>query len=388
MRLRALCLSTVLLLAGCTTDSAAEVDPETLDTGVYSTAPRDFPVNEETSLLAEATSYGEYLLMPYEVDTAFREGKHSGITVDPSLLDLVTSKPERDVVAALDTYLAGASYRGWDDDAERGARNAFFRFVSPEAARQAASAMAEARRADPSSPGETVEVPAYPEASAVRTRFEVTVAYPYEDFVLYAQMNVAPDIMGGTEPDLSWAVDYAEAFIGKQLPLLTEMPLWDTMLPLDPEGLLGYTVAAPEGRRNYVVPSEVSARQFSARYEDPNATQEELEALGVDVVAQSYTTIFRTRNASAAVEMVETYANTSGTDFTVYTEPQGLPSAVCRTLDTRYSIVYQCLMSNGRYVARAEIRDYYDNRNDDDARLELSRLMAAQFILLKQMGER
>ncbi|MCH9728977.1 MAG: hypothetical protein K0U84_04730, partial [Actinomycetia bacterium] len=153
--------------------------------------------------------------------------------------------------------------------------------------------------------------------------------------------------------------------------LAQQIPLIDTFeptpvdklaeLPRDPDGLLARTQLPPPDQTNLVNDRYYGPRGQLAFDSQPAVTQELFAATGTDLVAQSGTQVYRTRDSDAATKLLEGFSKDAvSRGFTPADSPAGLPDAQCkRSLVEPNSALparFYCLLTADRYLIEAQSR--------------------------------
>lgn len=399
----------VLALAGCVDEQPQPAEPETVqapaqawDTGDFRTTPLNIAnLEADANGLTEAMGYGDHVPIPYEVDPSFDRGGGAQVHLGPGTLILNLGE---DKVAALET--AGADFAGGyvvaaADQDGRDVSHTIIRLGSPESAASAAAEFVRIDRADTTldpGTGEPVaaqpeEVPGHPGVSATRIGDELRAVAVQGEFLVLAWAAEPLRSEARSSEELRWQGEYVARYLDRQLPMIAGIPTLvrdsgvgnsPEGIPADPQDVLRYTVLRREQDMG-IYPANVAPRQFAARYEDPRGITELMGRAGVDVVALDRVSALRARDEDAARRLLEEWVEYDvARDHRVYDEEQGLPGTRCVSRDEESGVSYSCAMQYGRYVAVAGLTDRFSTPEDDDAKREVSQMMAAQYELFEQ----
>ncbi|GCB00236.1 hypothetical protein [Mycolicibacterium sp. NCC-Tsukiji] len=378
----------VALLAGCTTVTTGDAtkDPSfrpgdaivsLLNPGNYPTAPKPGPAlkqEAETGRIIDGERMGEYVVGPWEVDPQLVD---IDVTATGLMLSVGSVLLGLDDVAKKHQFIYGfGSTRGTPSNADhrRAVQNSVLRFPNPEAAAAAASDFyAQDRAARDPSAKLNIPVPGHPEARA----FQFTM--PDGAFATIALTAHGPFVLiqGTTaQESADISMQLAQKALDLQIPRIDDFKPTDpsqfATMQTDPEGLLRLTVPTKEHIGNQGLWGPRGILHFD---DDPLQMATELRAAGVDVVSVRGTYVYRTKDAAAATQLAQKFAEP---DAKNPTEPgptvPGLPSAKCRATDVAEvkARVYSCAAALERWVYTASSLQPFD----------ATQRMASQYLLL------
>lgn len=399
----------VLVLAGCVDEQPQPAQPETVqapaqtwDTGDFHTTPLNIAnLEADANELTEAMGYGDHVPIPYEIDPSFDRGGWAQVHLGPGTLILNLGEEK---VAALETAeadFAGGYVVAAADQDGRDVSHAIIRLGSLESAASAAAELVRIDRADMAldpGTGEPVaaqpeEVPGHPGVFASRIGDELRAVAVQDEFLVLARAAESLRSEARSSEELRWQGEYVARYLDRQLPMIAGISTLvrdsgvgnsPEGIPADPHDVLRYTVLRREKDMG-IYPASVAPRQFAARYEDPRGITELMGRAGVDVVALDRVTALRARDEDAARRLLEEWVEYDvAHDHRVYDEEQGLPGTRCVSRDEESGVSYSCAMQYGRYVAVAGLLDRFSTPEDDDAKREVSQMMAAQYELFEQ----
>lgn len=382
----------VSLLAGCTTVTTGDAakDPSfkpgdaivsLLNPGNYPTAPKPGPAMKpgaESGRLIDAERLGEFVVGPWEVDpTLISIGVNvTGLFLDADRLNSVEPGPMKQIAKDHQLINGFGSGRGTIRGADHDNQLVILvlRFPTADLANDAARQFSEQAPAiDRAAPNRPIPIPGHPEALAHESTtadrsFTVSAYTPHGPYVLY--QYALSDVN----------VDTATQFVAKALDLQTSRidkfqptdPAQFATMQTDPEGLLSRTVPTKEHKGNQGLWGPRGILHFS---DDPLQTGTDLTAAGVDVVSVRGTHIYRAKDAAAATQLAQKFAEP---DAENPTEPgptvAGLPSAKCQATDAAEvkARVYSCSAALDRWVYTASSLQPFD----------ATQRMASQYLLL------
>ena len=434
-------IASALLLAGCYLpmkggdSTPAETNEESLtmarayDTGSYRTKPHaGWPKETWESLgpITETTLIGANTVLPYEVDHRFRLGMTAQrqTTFELFTNTMPTGVPDR--IASLEpTYLTGYTQRASDPLANSRAENTLLRFVSPEAAEEAAKILHEAFLAaggtdfinDSPYPLENVSFPSNEKILASKDeRRQILRAFvPKDEYVLYVYTNNLEVDADGNETQrgpeaMDWMSEYVKSTADMQLPLIDLIPSHktpegygksDEWQDVDPDDILRYTVLKPEDKNLVgVVPMSMNNRLFAAQFSNVPEILKMFDSAKIEAAAASETTLVRASN-SANADLIEAsfkaIDSNSADPATIqpYDEPQNVPGTTCYSSPQDGKTYYFCYLRFKNYFAYAGITESHPlddevNTTPDsgveelEPKKTLSQLIAAQYYILEQ----
>lgn len=385
-------VTAVTLLAGCTTVTSGDAtkDPSfkpgdaivsLLNPGNYPTAPKPGPAMKpgaESGRLIDAERLGEFVVGPWEVDpTLIRIGINvTGTYLDADSLVSVEPGPMKQIAKDHQLINGFGSARGTVRSADHHNElvNLVLRFPTPDLAGDAARQFsAQAPTVERASPKQPKSIPGHPEAlaheSTTADRTATVSSYtPHGPYVLYQYASSDVNIDTATQ-FIAKSLDLQSARIDKFQP--TDPAQFATM-QTDPEGLLARTVPTKEHLIYQGLWGPHGILHFN---DDPIPSAANLTTAGVDVISVRGTRLYRAKDADAARQLAQKFAEPDGTMPTVPgpTVP-GLPSATCQTVsDTDAKAqVYVCSAALDRWVYAASSLQPFD----------VTQRMASQYLLL------
>ncbi len=394
MRIAKLAAATaaVSLLAGCTTVTSGDAtkDPSfksgdaivsLLNPGNYPTAPKPGPAlkpGAESGRLIDTERLGEFVVGPWEVDPTLIDigVTATGLFLDAEGLISVENGPMSKIAKdhQLINGFGSARQTVRSADHSNGLLNLVLRFPTADLANDAAAQFsAQAPVVDRATPNQQISVPGHPEARAHQSTtsdgtFTVTSYTPHGPYVLYQYASSDTNI------------DTATQFVARSLDL--QAPRIDSFKPTDPaqfgtmqtdpDGLLSRTVPTKEHKGNQGLWGPRGILHFD---DDPIQAAAALTAAGVDVISVRGTHLYRAKDAAAAAQLAEKFAEPGEKNPT---EPgpavPGLPSAKCLTIDAAEvkARVYSCAAALDRWVYTASSLQPFD----------ATQRMASQYLLL------
>ncbi|BCI78673.1 hypothetical protein MTY66_02980 [Mycolicibacterium sp. TY66] len=382
----------VALLAACTTitNGDATKDPSfrpgdaivsLLNPGNYPTAPKPGPAlkpGAESGRLIDAERLGEFVVGPWEVDpTLISIGVNvTGVFLDADRLNSVEPGPMKQIAKDHQLINGFGSGRGTIRGADHDNQLVILvlRFPTADLANDAARQFAaQAPTIDPASPNQPISIPGHPEALAhaattSERSFTVSSYTPHGPYVLY--QYASSDVNRDTATQfVAKVLDMQTSRIDKFQP--TDPAQFATM-QTDPEGLLSRTVPTKEHKSNQGLWGPRGILHFS---DDPLLTSTALTPAGVDVVSVRGTHLYRAKDAAAATQLAQKFAEP---DAKNPSEPgpavPGLPSAKCQATDVAdvKARVYSCAAALDRWVYTAASLQPFD----------ATQRMASQYLLL------
>lgn len=351
-----------------------EAHEQPWDTGVYRTDPLELEnIEPEYGQVLETLRYGDHIALPFEVDRAFSDGTGSDAAISPSKVAGWANEQGKALVRSYESDFLGGYTVSATDGGTHAVRHTLIRFSSPEVAARVAEEWTVADAKD--------------DDRGVRSRMIV-----HDDFVV---RGVAVNLSNAEEdPYSDWQKTYLDKYFAKQLPMLGSIETRsNTAVPgavqlgidPDPGGILRYSVRVEEKGTGIIV-GTAGPRAVASNYPNPEEVLAMFEKAGVDWVALNRLTVFRTRNAEAAKQLVEDFRFMDlENGYKLYEEPQGLPGSTCITRDETWGVNYDCSLVYGRYVAAGAAQHFRSQPDTMDAKLVLSQRMAAQYEVFQQM---
>ena len=408
-----------------TNEVQTEPEEPTFDTGPYRAEPHSgWPeeARENVGPIVETTLIGQNTLLPYEIDELFAKGRAPQREESFKVFKIGFADQIKDDLDQLEpTYLTGYTQMAQTKEKDRRAENSVYRFVSPDAAKDAAKVIHEAWLAeggtnygDDSTYGlEEVEVPG-PEGILATKDTEqqvLHVLYPKDEFlyVLYLTNEIFDENFERKEfadDSLDWAFEYAGEYVEKQAPLIDALPTHktpegfgktDDWYEVDPDDILRFTVFAPEGvQRVGAVPSTMNARMAASIYHETPEVLRMFDNAQVEAAAVTETVLFRASNSSHADLIQATFRaiDSNIEDAPApqpYDEPQGIPGTECYSQARGKDTLRFCYLRYENYFAHANVMEYArnddavttDEQQEEDPEQKLSQIIAAQYEILK-----
>ncbi|WP_234791422.1 hypothetical protein [Mycolicibacterium mucogenicum] len=380
------------LLAACTTVTTGDAtkDPSfkpgdaivsLLNPGNYPTAPKPGPAMKpgaESGRLIDAERLAEFVVGPWEVDpTLISIGvATTGVYLEADGLVSVEPGPMTQIAKDHQLINGFGSARGTvrGADHENGLLILVLRFPTPDLANDAARQFsAQAPTIDRATPKQPIPIPGHPEALAHEStmfdgEFAVSSYTPHGPYVLYQYASSYGSVDIATQL-ITKALDLQSPRIDNFRP--TD-PVQFATMQTDPEGLLSRTVPTKEHKSNQGLWGPRGILHFS---DDPLQTSTTLTPAGVDVVSVRGTHLYRAKDAAAATQLAQKFAEPDGKNPT---EPgpsvPGLPSAKCQATDVAEvkARVYSCSAALDRWVYTAASLQPFD----------VAQRMASQYLLL------
>lgn len=399
------------------------------DTGPYRTTPHSgWTMDDRLGAVSETNAIAQNTLLPYEVDANLKKGRAPQRQTAYAFFTMLFDKPTQEALAELEpNFLTGFANGGKTENGDKTVDNGIYRFVDAASAQRAVDIISQRQyptgttfplRGDEEqlSP---LEIPGHPEAvgKASPRLNSANAAIAHNEFVIFtsASNKLPLPTQSGEHAQTSseghqWMAQYFGAFFGKQIPLLDTIPTKkteqgfgksDEWPPLDPDGMLKYTVMPPdEVDRVGPHPAATNSRMMAGNYVDQKQLLSALDQANVVASAQGETMLFRTKNQPSA-ELLRASMNVIDATGAPqeYDEPQGLPGTTCYTAPTERGNVHTCHLVEGNYFATASVREpspaldetpevggketAAGQTEDVDPRKRLSQIMAAQYVLLK-----
>ncbi|MEZ0350588.1 hypothetical protein [Mycobacterium sp. pR1184] len=398
-----------LVLAGCShttggeaarapassSSSTASVNASMLDPGSYPVTPQPPLGNagsDHAGRLVEGRRMAAYVVGPWEVE--------------PTLVGLNSSGPaviaeSKGLTRAVWAPIAGGAYnlslvvgfvterQSPGPNPQLALRNSVLRFASPAEAAQAAQNMTTAARHMPRDPTATpivtepespLPIPGHPDANGTVLTFqegtesvrELTALTARGPYVLVQVVRCAAG------PDCE--TQLAGRTLDRQIPLIdtfvpTEAVEFPT-LALDPSGLVARTLPSPDDQTTSMSGAAYPPTGALHLEDDPVQTGPLLSAAGVDFVSVNLTTVYQTKDPSAAQTLAQAYSDLAAKTPAAQAASSvpGLPDSHCTRVAGSNGLVprYWCLAAAGRYTIKTVARQL-DNVQQE---------MAAQYRIL------
>ncbi|MFC4124780.1 DUF7373 family lipoprotein [Nocardia rhizosphaerae] len=367
-----------IALSGCgdnadsATTTAPRVDVAQLDSGNYPTTPTDLEATRTamSGAVREGIRIGNASPTPYDYDTRFPFSKRPGDAVtaeNPPYFSGTGFENGKDTLDAIPGVVAG-----WETSANR--REQFgagreidtvvVRYASGDQSRFAAE---ELGRRTAGVPG---EIPGYPDAQ-VRidiTKGSYTTQYLRAwlvrgDLLIHAHLSDPVSVPF----DATANADIVKRFFDKQLAMLESYeptPLADIEnLPLDVDGILSRTLPVTDDPAAGAIYPTQALLHLASR---PDKLAAAIADAGVDYAAFATGSVFRTRDAEAAIRYMaaEEADSTTNPDYTQVDGPPDMPGAHC--YDAKPEVTYAsstppiCITTVGRYVIKSRSMNLQD----------------------------
>ncbi|MEU2136593.1 DUF7373 family lipoprotein [Nocardia rhamnosiphila] len=340
-----------VLAAGCgpgANGADPAVDVAALQTGNYRTTPRS-PEEVRTSAnidIQEALRLGEHVALimetgPKLVFTRIAHQQRIFTRTDPPrIVDNFS--------AAAPGFIAGWETIGQRREDELHGRSVdltVMRFSTPESAAQAARALADGLWHSRYPPVGTIPIPGYTDAfGQARAHGAVSAAVARNEFVLWTYIGGGVDI----PPDQTALTGLAAEVFDTQFERLRnyeptpEAELAD--LPVDRDGLLSYTLPAPDGTAEAVM----SANTALHLLQRPDLTKRAFDDARVDLVVHGEPEIYRAGDEPAADRLHAYFVDRLEPEYRAVDNPPGMPEAHCAE-DPDSTGSLKCLFTAGRY---------------------------------------
>jgi hypothetical protein len=375
--------------------AAALVDPAQLNTGSYPTAPLPplgLAMTEQAGRLAEGRRMAAAVVGPWQADPALVVSGGDPATV------VVTDQDRGRVTwpQIIGIGLYGLPFVvGFVSDRHTAApagqnslRNAVLRFADPAAATAAVQGMAAASLHMPRIPSATpmtepersIPIPGHPEAAATVLTFldgtdtvrEVNAFTARGPFVLLQVVRAAEG------PERAAAL--ISHTLDRQVPLIDAFTPTDPAqfgsLPLDPTGLVSRTLPSPPDRATSTTGAAYPVDAALHFEDNPVQVGPLLTDAGVDVVSINLDTVYRARDADAAMELAKAYGDlvAASPSAQAAAPVAGLPDSRCVKASQLGGVIsrYWCVTAVDRYMIRSVARQF------DQAQQQL----AAQYRML------
>lgn len=373
--LAAICVAvSVATTAACGSDSSNTQDsgPPTvlldqLDVGPYATTPRqiDTAKNMPVARFMEAERLGNILPLPIEIDPALKYGDsgqtHAFLDADPAyhLSPMFRWVREEDFAAGAQNYIAGFSTTGNSEDIlslSYELVNSVLIYSDETTARTAAEALSRTGFYD--GDAEPAQIDKYPDAFVRRQPANQTMFswLAHDRFVIVTiAQHHENKILGVSDfPLLTTLIEKAISATVPALQKFAPTPSDKLMtIPIDPDNMRGRSLRRPEGDSFENIPGtydQHGALQFA---DDVEETRKLYQEAGVDRVAFDGAELIRTKDSTAARELLE--RSTSPDRFSRHVDsPKGLPDARCYEYKgPSWGVMrFYCQISYERFVAK------------------------------------
>ncbi|WP_319451070.1 MULTISPECIES: hypothetical protein [unclassified Mycobacterium] len=361
--------------------AAARVDVGKLDTGKYPIAPLaplGVAGSPDAGRRLEAQLMAPYVLGPWQVDDTLTEGSAPAGSIVLSKDDFAFNLRAR-VAAGLygQPFVVGfvADRHNADSSAPMSLRNGVLRFADDRAAADAVTSMTASTMTLPVDasvhpvliePPVAIPVPGHPASSGSLQKYndddtikqEVTALTAHGPFVVF---DVAQHPNG---PDAAAAL--AARAIDLQLPLLDGFqpsnPTFFPELPLDPTGLVARTLPTAPDEATPMSGSAYPPAGALHAEANPVLVGPQLAAAGVDEVSIGASTLYRAKDAAAAIALAKDFEDAATKQPSTQSAAgvPGLPDSRCLLVADANGLVpkYLCLASRDQYVFKTSARDF------------------------------
>ena len=363
-------LTAVATLAACSTEVPGSpvaatggpppgtVDIAGLDVGNYPTtppAPLGAAGSPEVGAIVEAQRMANNVTGPWEADAALVDSSaFGGMVLVPRRMPVLQDLAE---AVKRHRFVNGFSSSRQSHDSRKSLENVVLRFADSASASAAAADMgrivAETRLEVHTSPTVSTPIPGHRDAIASSVTFNVgTVGMttvrsmtPRGPYVLVQ--------VGGSSAGLEAAAALVAATLDRQGPLIDQFGATDPArfagLPLDPTGLLARTL--PITPQAAILTQRTVYQQRGALHFqiDPVLSAKTFADAGMDSMSRADTTVYQARDAAAAQQMTDIFAEEVAAAAKPADAVPGLPASRCFTRD-RNTL---CLGTADRYTIEA-----------------------------------
>ncbi|MGE2818243.1 DUF7373 family lipoprotein [Mycobacterium heidelbergense] len=340
----------VIVVAGCSappkppTSPAGGADVTSLDPGHYPTKPNSSLGNAGDAVKGgwvEARRMANNVVGPWEVDPALTEVHCcvSGVVKDPAALNTTLAAPLGDVVGKhnfLAGFASGKRSNLLGPHSIMDLTNVVLRFASAaDAAAAVADMAAQSAALTPayrsSRPTHPIAIPRYPRSTAVADTSEELESFVYA-FTVHGAYVLCQQSGSGDGPHA--AAQLVAATLDKQLPSIDQFtPTPAEQLPglaLDPTGLLAHTLQGDQVSSSTGVYEPRADMHIDSRLAEPAKQWALFNAVGLQSVAWAGTTVYETRDGSAAARLVEEFASAElAYNYRPAAGIKGMPNAKC-----------------------------------------------------------
>lgn len=321
--------------------ATAEPADGPLDIGSYPTtpsAPLGVAGTPEAGARVEAQRLAAFVVGPWEVEPSLTEGfGNSGDVIDGAEALQSELPPELAGVGVRHNVIDGFSSGRRGPDKEL--RITVLRFADPNTAAAAAADFAEtaASSAQPGGPVTPTAVPGHPETSAVSYPFvdagrTTTLVRSFTAHGPYVIVQRAAAARGADD-----AAALAAAALDRQIPLLDQFvvtpPALLAVQPLDPTGLLAWTLPVPPADVTPDMPGVYDARATLHFEDDPIATAGLFADAGVTNWVNGLASFYETRDGQSAQQISDHRVGQFARYGTPADPVEGIPGSRCLTLD-------------------------------------------------------
>ncbi|WP_432760920.1 DUF7373 family lipoprotein [Nocardia cyriacigeorgica] len=361
-------------------DATEDVPTKTVDTsalqpGSYPTEPRNVadrkPANAAS--IREAIRLAESMPLAMEVDKQYvynqsSSGKIYAPELPPQQGDSVWVENFGAVIPGLVVGWTSNAQQREDFALGRNIDQTVLRFSNPDQAKHAAKVLSEDNRKD--SPAKRdVRIPGHDAAISYVTEQDSVVTWmPHDDLLIYTFVTPGLEV----PPDVDYVIGMTKTALDKNIEMLAgyqrtptdEMP----DLAIDTDGLLGRTLPVDDMNKSGATEGVYSPHAALHLRGRADVLKRAFDDAGVDLVADAGARVYRSSDSAAAYRLVAALIDQLDPRYETTDAPAGMPEAKCfKKSDRRSSRFtsipqFQCLFTNGRYVAvvdAAQIQDLH-----------------------------
>jgi hypothetical protein len=381
--------------SGSAPNSSAAVNTSRLDPGNYPVVPQPALGNagsEHAGRLVEGRRMAAYVVGPWEIEPTLVGAVSSGAAVidDPHGLSRAAWPPIAGGAYNLPLVVGFVTERQTPGpNPKMSLRNTVLRFVNPSVASEAAQNMTTAARNMPRIPSATpivteperpLPIPGHPDASGTVLTFQEGTGIVRELTVLTARgpYVLVQVVRCDAGPDCE--AQLAGHTLDRQVPLIDTFVPTDSVefptLALDPTGLVARTLPPPAGQVTSMSGAAYPPAAALQLEDDPVHAAPLLSAAAVDYVSVNLTTVYQTKDPSAARTLAQAFGDfAANTPAAQAASPvPGLSESRCTRVAGSNGLVprYWCLATADRYTVKTIARQL------DNAQQQ----MAAQYRIL------
>jgi hypothetical protein len=387
----------VLLLAGCSddsTDGSAEpaaksggdteqVDPASLDTGAFPTAPRPEFTSVGDAFLGrsvEGQRMAEFVVLPPELDPQLTEGAPMSTYVikDGNSLGIILPDPTEKVAADNGMLVGFSTSRSTEGRGpeEKSLVHAVLRFPDAAAAKKAATEMHQSVLAYDSGTGlpQPGTINNFPDILATKSEangaFSTNGFTPHNEYVIYtwakapaAEKDWAAKILAKASTDQGAMIDKFPATAPDQY----------KNLKVDVDNVLRATIPT-EGKQTTSSGAVYGPRGAAHFSTDALDTLDTFKETGTTRQAQDATNVYLSENEQGANDLMSAFGQEVATvgGMTPAAAPANVPNSACWSKQTSQGVENYCLVQKGTHLA--EIYEL-------DAEQKAHQMAAAQYLI-------
>lgn len=362
------------------------VDPALLVPGNYPTKPQGAlgtAGSPEQGARVEAARMASAVVGPWEIDPKLSEGVlPTGVFTSARQLKAVTSGAD---AAGQHQFVTSFFSTRRNKDNTLSMVSGLLRFPDPAAAAQAATDMHAATLAPPADEygiqRVAMPVPDHPESLATgstsknsfgdaRTSGDVEVLTARGPFILYewAKTLDGPDAaMGMAKNALDKQIPRVDGFSPTEVGALSE-------LAIDPTGLLAKTIPGSSDTGSPGLPTNLTFDRAGALHfqSDPTGSSSLFDKAGMDVWATGKTGVYETRDAQAAADVANAFAQEMRTGGSEEAAVPNLNGSQCSKKQQLTVVLFSCFSTADKYVIEATAPQLVDAQQQS----------AAQYLML------